>query len=131
MYTGGNSRDLSEVIIFETEGDKIKKSRIYLYDTVQGGNGISELLFYYINDIINDALTVLFTRHMQARQSKQHRFLFLGEPGDVILGIWPRCPYYNVALSRLWLLRFLALHSGATLQQWEQIGAPPRNYTFP
>jgi ATP-dependent helicase YprA (DUF1998 family) len=131
MYTGGNSRDLSEVIIFETEGDKIKKSRIYLYDTVQGGNGISELLFYYINDIINDALTVLFTRHMQARHSKQHKFLLSGEPGDVILGIWPRCPYYNVALSRLWLLRFLALHSGATLQQWEQIGAPPRNYTFP
>lgn len=131
MYTGGNSRDLSEVIIFETEGDKIKKSRIYLYDTVQGGNGISELLFYYINDIINDALTVLFTRHMQARHSKQHEFLFLGEPGDVKLGIWPRCPYYNVALSRLWLLRFLALHSGATLQQWEQSGIPPRNYTFP
>ena len=131
MYTGGNNKDLSEVIIFETDGDKIKRSKIYLYDTVQGGNGVSELLFYYINDIINDALTVLFTRHMQARQSKQHKFLFSGEPGDVILGIWPRCPYYNVALSRLWLLRFLALHSGATLQQWEQSGAPPRNYTFP
>ncbi len=116
LYTGGERKDLGELLMIKDESNTLK-TEIYLFDTVHGGNGVSELLYSYLRDILNDALTVMLQRHIRSEKSDR----FYGEPGDVKLGSWPRCNYGNLASSRLWLLRFLAAHNGVDLSYWEGI----------
>jgi hypothetical protein len=129
IYTGGERKDLGELLVVKDE-DNTLKTEIYLFDTVHGGNGVSELLYsYLINknmNILQDALTVMLQRHIKSRGFER----FYGEPGDVVLGIWPRCIYGNLALSRLWLLRFLAAYSGVDLSVWVNSGSPVP-FSFP
>jgi len=131
IYTGGERKDLGELLVVKDE-DNTLKTEIYLFDTVHGGNGVSELLYNYLinpkpnTNILNAALTVMLQRHIRSRGFER----FYGEPGDVILGVWPRCIYGNLALSRLWLLRFLAAHSGVDLSVWVNSGSPVP-FSFP
>ena len=118
IYTGGERKDLGELLVVKDE-DNTLKTEIYLFDTVYGGNGVSELLYNYLKNILNDALTVMLQRHIRSGRFDR----FYGEPGDVVLGVWPRCNYGNLALSRLWLLRFLAAHNGVDLGDWERIAS--------
>jgi len=118
IYTGGERKDLGELLVIKDESGMLK-TEIYLFDTVHGGNGVSELLYNYLRDILNDALAVMLQRHIKSGRFDR----FYGEPGDVVLGIWPRCNYGNLALSRLWLLRFLAAHNGVDLGDWERIAS--------
>jgi ATP-dependent helicase YprA (DUF1998 family) len=116
LYTGGERRDLGELMLVESGSGSIIKTRILLFDTVMGGNGVSELLYGYLNDIMADALEVMLDRQLKSRRGSDE--WFFGEPGDVRLGTWPRCTYGNALLSRLWLLRFLATHNSTSLQDW-------------
>jgi ATP-dependent helicase YprA (DUF1998 family) len=120
LYTGGERRDLNEVLAVETENSIVRKVHVYLYDMVPGGNGVSELLYEYLNDILNDATNVMIERHRKLKclSARQPSECFFGQPGDAILAGWPQCSYGNVAISRLWLLRFLASHSGTDLNKW-------------
>ena len=120
LYTGGERRDLNEVLVVETADSDVRRVHVYLYDTASGGNGVSELLYEYLSDIINDATNVMIERHrkMRCSSASQLNECFFGQPGDTILTGWPQCSYGNVAISRLWLLRFLALHSGTDLNNW-------------
>jgi ATP-dependent helicase YprA (DUF1998 family) len=118
IYTGGERKDLGELLIVKNNDNNTLRTEVFLFDTVHGGNGVSELLYHHLNDILNDAATVMLQRHIK---SKDPIWKFYGEPGDVILGAWPRCIYGNLALSRIWLLRFLAAHNGYDLKAWEDI----------
>jgi ATP-dependent helicase YprA (DUF1998 family) len=119
LYTGGERKDLGElVLVTRNENGKLVKTKTLIFDAVMGGNGVSELLYNYLNEVLYDALDVMLMR--QKRQKPGTSLWFMGEPGDLILGTWPRCIYGNVALSRLWLLKFLAIHSGTHLQNWLQ-----------
>jgi ATP-dependent helicase YprA (DUF1998 family) len=126
LYTGGEKKDLSEFLEIKSEDDKIIETRILLFDTVMGGNGISELLYNHLSDVLSDALKVMLTRHLRARDPD---LKFTGEPGDVYLGKWPKCMYGDVALSRLWLLKFLAIQNGTSLRNWLQ--SPPAKLSLP
>ena len=118
LYTGGDRKDLNEVLVVETVNGGIRRANIYLFDTVAGGNGVSELLYEYLGGILSDAVNVMIDRHIKCSSPSRSRERFFGEPGDIILAGWPRCSYGNVALSRLWLLRFLAMHSNTDLNTW-------------
>ena len=134
IYTGGERKDVGELLVVKDDQSSggALKTEIYLFDTVNGGNGVSELLYNYLinpnpnTNILNAALTVMLQRHIRSRGFER----FYGEPGDVILGVWPRCIYGNLALSRLWLLRFLAAHSGVDLSVWVNSGSPVP-FSFP
>jgi len=128
IYTGGERKDVGELLVVKDDqsSGSALKTEIYLFDTVNGGNGVSELLYSYLKDILQDASTVMLQRHIKSRGFER----FYGEPGDVILGVWPRCNYGNLALSRLWLLRFLAAYSGVDLSVWEKSGSPVP-FSFP
>jgi ATP-dependent helicase YprA (DUF1998 family) len=128
IYTGGERKDVGELLVVKDDQSSggALKTEIYLFDTVHGGNGVSELLYSYLSDILHDASTVMLQRHIKSRGFER----FYGEPGDVILGTWPRCIYGNLALSRLWLLRFLAAHSGDDLSVWVNSGSPVP-FSFP
>jgi hypothetical protein len=132
LYTGGERRDLNEVLVVETEDSNVRKVHVYLYDTVSGGNGVSELLYEYLSDILNDATNVMIERHRKSKClfAQQSGECFFGQPGDTILAGWPQCSYGNVAISRLWLLRFLALHSSTDLSTWIAQGGSIR-VSFP
>jgi ATP-dependent helicase YprA (DUF1998 family) len=119
LYTGGERRDLGElVLVTRDENGKLVKTRTFVFDAVMGGNGVSELLYNYLDEVLYDALDVMLIR--QRSQKPGTSPWFMGDPGDLILGAWPRCIYGNVALSRLWLLKFLAINSGTHLQNWLQ-----------
>jgi ATP-dependent helicase YprA (DUF1998 family) len=128
IYTGGERKDVGELLVVKDDQSSggALKTEIYLFDTVHGGNGVSELLYSYLKDILQDASTVMLQRHIKSRGFER----FYGEPGDVILGVWPRCIYGNLALSRLWLLRFLSAYSGVDLSVWVNSGSPVP-FSFP
>jgi len=113
IYTGGDKKDLNEILIVEQQGSTLRTT-IWIFDTAAGGNGVSELLYHYLNQVVNDALETMLARHIRTRDPILR---FLGEPGDVILGTWPPCPYGNTVLSRYWLLMFLAIYGGYTIDQ--------------
>jgi len=85
-----------------------------IYDYDEGGNGVSELIGHYLPHIIYDALSLMRMRHIRTHNMG---YRFFGEPGDIILGRWPTCPYGNVGLSRWLLLLFFELLIGLPLSR--------------
>jgi len=110
IYSGGNLYDVGEYFRYDPDQNT---SEIIIYDYDEGGNGVSELIGYYIPDIVCRAIDVMYRRHRHGLP----QYRFLGEPGDVILGKWPRCPYGNVGLSRALLIVFLETLLGVPLDQ--------------
>jgi len=126
LYTGGEKKDLGELLEVKGKNGVIMETRTFLFDTVMGGNGISELLYNHLSDVLSDALKVMLARHSRVRDPI---LKFTGEPGDTYLGKWPKCIYGDVALSRLWLLKFLAIQTGTSLRNWLQ--SPPAKLSLP
>ena len=105
IHTGGNRWDVNEYISFEADDQgNIVASSIIVFDSDEGGNGVSELIGYFIREILSDALSEAARYYLQQRDAL---IRFLGEPGITFFGIWPICPYNNVALSRSLTLLFM------------------------
>lgn len=105
IHTGGNRWDVNEYISFETDDlGNIIASSIIVFDSDEGGNGVSELIGYFIREILSDALSEAARYYLQQRDALVR---FLGEPGITFFGVWPICPYNNVALSRSLTLLFM------------------------
>lgn len=98
IYTGGNRWDINEYIGFTVdERGNITSSSVIVFDSDEGGNGVSELAGYFLRDIMSTAISEATNTYL-----RQHDPLirFLGEPGITFFGTWPICPYENIALSR-------------------------------
>jgi len=105
IHTGGNRWDVNEYISFETDGQgDIIASSIIVFDSDEGGNGVSELIGYFIREILSDALSEAARYYLQQRDAL---IRFLGEPGITFFSTWPICPYDNIALSRSLTLLFI------------------------
>jgi len=108
LFTGGNRWDASEYLDVEVSRDgNIVKTRIIIHDTDEGGNGISELIGYFLRDIVWEAYDVCLREHRRSVRRRDTLEVFLGAPGDVLIETWPFCPLYNVALSRAAVICFL------------------------
>ena len=116
IHTGGNRWDINEYIDFNVANNgNIISSSIIIFDSDEGGNGVSELTGYFIRDILCDAI-IEATRYYLRQRDPLIRFV--GEPGITFFGVWPVCPYNNIALSRSLALIFMQhLLSYATIQQ--------------
>jgi len=104
IYTGGNRWDVNEYIGFDERNGNITSSSIIIFDSDEGGNGISELIGYFIRDILSDAIAEAARYYLRQRDPLTR---FLGEPGITFFGVWPICPYNNIGLSRSLTLYFM------------------------
>lgn len=103
LYSGGNPWDVSEYFEFERdESGNITKSRIFIYDFDEGGNGVAEVIGGFLSKIICRGLEVIVRRGTIGIPL----FDILGAPGDLMLGRWPVCPYGNALLSKAMLRSF-------------------------
>jgi len=109
IFTGAHSWDVSEYLIFESQKYNIEKSHIIIFDFDEGGNGVTEIIFYKLGDILSEALKTIEERR---KRRVPPPFNFIGEPGDVLFGRWPICPYGNQGLSRELLYAFFVLLTG-------------------
>jgi len=107
LFTGGNRWDVSEYLDSEVRNGNIVKTKIIIHDTDEGGNGISELIGYFLRDIIWEAYDVCLREYQRSIRRRNMLEAFLGAPGDVLIETWPFCPLYNVALSRAAVICFL------------------------
>ncbi len=108
LITGGNRWDVSEYLDSEVDRNgNIVKTKIIIHDTDEGGNGICELIGYFLRDIIWEAYDVCVREHQRAIDRRRMLEAFLGAPGDVLIETWPFCPLCNIALSRAAVICFL------------------------
>lgn len=105
IHTGGNRWDVNEYINFETDNQgNIVASSVIIFDSDEGGNGVSELIGYFIRDVLSDAVSEAARYYLRPHDAL---IGFLGEPGITLFGVWPICPYNNIALSRSLTLIFI------------------------
>ena len=119
IYTGGNRWDVNEYLEFEDENGDIIRSKIVIFDADDGGNGVSELIRYFIEDILATALNESTKYYIK---TKEKVIKFLGEPGITTFVVWPICPYGNTSLSRsLTLLYFKNLLGLSSIDDLQNI----------
>jgi len=111
IFTGAHSWNVAEYITFDSKND-IERSHIIIFDFDEGGNGVSEIIFHKFGDILAEALKVVEARR---KRNVVFPFRFIGEPGDVLFGRWPICPYGNQGLSRELLYAFFDLLTGGNI----------------
>lgn len=120
IYTGGNRWDINEYLDFETDNNgDIIRSRIVIFDTDEGGNGVSELIKHFFNKILITALNEATKYYIGARDPV---IRFIGEPGITLFGVWPICPYSNLGISRsLTLLYFKYLLNKQSIDELQDV----------